>query len=499
MTQLYTYLQCVELFWSRHPALYYGLFLYLGCLAALSWHPAIFIPISLLMLCNRDVMRLILASSLFVLYYLYIESHVIYPPTWATNASGLAIIEICDIDSDIRYNRAYCKMKLNLLHFEADDQSFYAENIPCKLVWNQPANRPCLDKRYRVKAILSEHRGTWSLHVAKESPWIADKATGGLVEWRIKAKTFFKCLLAAHLPPTETRTFLEGVLIGEFHDKLLTDNLCRFSLQHITVVSGFHFSLIAAIFAALFGLFLPRNATQIASLLVTTAYLLFVGLSPSVLRAYIAVSMVLWARLLEEKSNGLNCLGLGLIICVCVDPTSVTTLSFQLSFLATFAILLLYPLCLQWLRSFFPQRRASALLKMAFADQVVFVCFAFFLASFALVLSVTIFMLPMSLYCFQQFPLMGIIYNCFFPFLVSLAVFILCLAILFVWFDPLCAMLFSLCGGVIESALTMVNYAPKWLDITLQASWITAVWLICYLCLISFLAIILSKRAKIVS
>jgi competence protein ComEC len=488
-----------DAFWSRNPALLYGLALYLGSVFALSGHSAIYIPLALLFLpllfCApmRLALRLALAFALAVLFGFYVSSSIIYPPVWA-HSSGSATIQITEITPEIRYNRAFYKMKVDLKSFEADDRSFYAQNFVARVTASKLP--PHLDHTYTLRGMLEEYEGSWTLKIEKDSPWIVADEPFSLVSWRFSAKQFCKRLLASYLPPGQGRSFLEGVLIGEFHDALLANNLRRFGLQHITVVSGFHFSLIAAILCAILRFLLPWKATLIACLILTTGYFFFIGATPSVLRAWISVVVFIMAKLLQKRSSGINSLGLGLIITIFYDPTWVLHLSFTLSFLATWAILLLLPMCLDGMRKIFPRRTGSMLLKMSFLDQVTFVLLSFFLSSWALVGAVTILMLPMSLYVFQQFPLMGILYNCFFPFLVSVSVCLLVLGLLFCWLKPLAELLFWAASLLTDTALTFVNEAPGFLDVNVRLSCLSLEWLVLYLSLVSFVGIILDSAVR---
>lgn len=485
-------------FWNRSPALFYALFLYLGAVAAFSWHVGVLVPMLFLAIFHSTVQkwRLLLGLLGFVLFWLYSASHVVYPPAWGDSRVGTAIFEITDMVHEMRYGRAYCKYKVCVHSFDAEDKSFIAKNIPCKLVWNHPATRPKADSLYRAQATLYEHNGNWTLKLGRDPYLQKVGRTYSLVEWRLQAKNAVKRLLASYLAPTETRDFLEGVLIGEFHDAHLACSLGRFGLQHITVVSGFHFSLIAIILAAFLRLIFPWKYTNICLVLGVTSYLFFIGPSPSVLRAWMAVSVLFTGKIFERASNGMNALGLGLIVVLCWDPASVLQLGFTLSFLATFAILLFYPQVEGALRACFPKRSASDILKMPFSEQLFFVLLTFFISSLALVASVSILMLPMSLYCFQQFPVLGIVYNCFFPFLVSVAVFIVCLAFLFSWIPPFAAFFFTVGAFLLDIALTLVIHAPTWCDITLRVESMCGLWLVLYLCLMCAMGIILYDRDK---
>lgn len=486
-------------FWSRYPALLYGLALYIGAVSALAFHPALLIPIILLVIplafhgTKRLLLRLGLALLMASLFSLYVANSCVFPPVWA-RSKGCATIQIEECVPEMRYGKAYYKMKASLLLFEADDKSFYAKNIPCRII---SKTRPPLDRIYYVEGALVEANSLWTLKVLKTSAWQEEVLPFSLQEWRFKTRQMAKCLLAAYLPPGEVRAFLEGVLLGEFHDVHLAANLRRFGLTHITVVSGFHFSLIAAILTAILRLFLPWRSTLIASLLLTTGYFFFIGPSPSVLRAWIAVSIFIMAKLLEKASRGLNTLGVCLMASMLYDPTWVQSLSFTLSFLATFAILLLMPLCKSIMSSIFPKRSGSDLLKMSFLDQVTFVLLSFFLSSWALISSVMILMLPVSLYFFGTFPLMGIIYNCFFPFIVSIAVLLLALGLIFAWIKPFAYPLFWLAEKITSQALTFVTDAPSSVDCHLALAHFPLEWLVAYLSMVSFLGIIFCSRRKL--
>ncbi len=477
-------------FWDSCPVLYYSLFILFGALWALTESPLFLVPAGPLLL--HSSLRLPLALLGGILFWFFVVNYVRYPPSWVDSMHGKAKFEVVDWTHEMRYNKPYCKMKLLLHSFEGDNSSFYAQNIPCKLSWSHIATRPKAGVLYEADGDLCVHNGICSLKVAELKK---TKPLFSLVDLRHAAKREVKLVLAKYLKAGETRSFLEGVLIGEFHDAHLKDGLKRFGLQHITVVSGFHFSLIAVLFAAFFRMLLPWKWLQAALIFATTGYLLFIGPSPSVLRAWAACTILFLSKLLERDANGLNSLGAGLIFVLSYDPAAALDLGFQLSFLATFAILLFYPVIDKWLRGLFPNRSATEVLLMPFSEQLLFVLLRFFTASIALVVSVSVLMLPMSLYAFGEFPLLGIVYNVFFPFLVSIGIFIVACAFLFLWLEPVASFFFQIAAFFLESSLTFITHAPNGLDFTLRASWISASILIFYLTGVSLLGIVYKKKA----
>lgn len=465
-------------------------------LFALDGHIACLIPLlflSVTILKRRYALRLFLALLLGLVSCAYVSSHVQYPPSYADGKRGKAFCKITNIVPSFRYGKPFLKLELAISSFEADDHSFTASHFPATWYCHDIARRPSADFWYSVEGVLREKEGGWSFKPLPQAAWLEEGASYSLAEWRFRAKASFKALLARFLPPNEARGFLEGVLMGEFHDRELASSLRRFGLQHILAVSGFHFSLLATIVAMLLRLVLSWKATIYVLIASMTFYLLFVGLSPSVLRAWCSISLVLIAKLYSAKSNGLNALGIGLLFVLIVEPTWATSLSFQLSFLATLAILLFYPLALRGMRLLFPPHSGSDVFRFSFSDQLVIVLISFLTASLALVLSVSLFMLPMSLFAFQSFPLMGILYNCFFPFFISCSVFVVCIASLFSWCPPIASLLFTIAQFVTETSLTLVTHAPSWLDITICRGTLSSSSLVFYLCLLFFVGMLFSK------
>jgi len=305
----------------------------------------------------------------------------------------------------------------------------------------------------------------------------------------LQAKLKVKTFLRGHLPPTEARTFLEGLFIGQFHDPILADNLRRFGLSHIMVVSGFHFSLIATFGACLLRVFSSWKGRILALAVATTCYLLFIGVTASVMRAWVSVFIVLLGALFERKANGLNSLGLGLIALLVYEPTLCLSLGFQLSFLATAAILFFYPLCDQLLQRPFQTRSASCVLEMPALEQITYLLMIFFRKAWALGIAVNIVMVPMGFYVFGTFPLMSLLYNSFFPFLTAICLFLLCLSCLFFWVPVVADGLFWLCHFVTESMLTTVSYMPRSLDVMVTTSEVSHMAIVLYLSLALFFAV----------
>jgi competence protein ComEC len=119
------------------------------------------------------------------------------------------------------------------------------------------------------------------------------------------------------------------------------DAFRRAGLSHITAVSGWNLSLIAVAAGALLR---GRAMTSVRVLLVLLlsiwAYATLVGLEPSVMRAATMTTLVLLARARGRPGDGLTALLLSAAAIVGLSPSVLSEISFQLSFTATLALVL---------------------------------------------------------------------------------------------------------------------------------------------------------------
>ncbi len=136
--------------------------------------------------------------------------------------------------------------------------------------------------------------------------------------------------------------FLKALLIGDksgFSNALKT-NLMKSSLSHVAVVSGLHLSILIS-FAGVFAAFLKRHKVlYVAVMLILLG--LFVGIigqHPSVLRAVVMATYCLIAVFLNKRYDAFTALTFSAVLLVVINPFYVQSVSFQLSYAATFAII----------------------------------------------------------------------------------------------------------------------------------------------------------------
>ncbi|MCY3711700.1 MAG: DNA internalization-related competence protein ComEC/Rec2 [Gemmatimonadetes bacterium] len=144
----------------------------------------------------------------------------------------------------------------------------------------------------------------------------------------------------------DSAALLKGILLGERRQlpEDLLDTFRTIGLAHILAVSGLHVGLITlVIYTLLSVLRLPRNIVVAGTLGVLVLYAFITNLTPSVIRATIMAALFLAGRQLDRQTDTVNILAVAAIAILLIWPSALFDLSFQLSFLATYAIITGYP------------------------------------------------------------------------------------------------------------------------------------------------------------
>jgi competence protein ComEC len=132
----------------------------------------------------------------------------------------------------------------------------------------------------------------------------------------------------------------------------------------------------------------------------------------------------------------MNALGTSLIITLLFNPLNFTNIGFQLSFLCSFAILLIYPLIegfstkLIKKRSLLEKKDLNAISKIA--EKLI----NYLRQCFCLTLSINILILPVVLYHFHKFALISFLYNLFIPFLIGICMILTIIGLIFYFLTP---------------------------------------------------------------
>jgi|GEM_PF-1096707 len=144
--------------------------------------------------------------------------------------------------------------------------------------------------------------------------------------------------------PEPEAALLKGMLLGikvGLPDSF-ADDLRRTGTLHVVVASGFNISLLAK-FLTKISRFLGRTLSLMVTITGLLLYTLLTGAEPPVMRSFLMGVLVCYGDYLGRPSSLLRLLLVAAVVMVMVNPLLVEDLSFQLSFLATLALLTIAP------------------------------------------------------------------------------------------------------------------------------------------------------------
>lgn len=196
----------------------------------------------------------------------------------------------------------------------------------------------------------------------------------------------------------EAFSICTALLVG-YDDEISGDVMQSFSHSgtlHVLSVSGMHTGILYIVLIFIFDLFdKHQRYKKTRCLMVIVALLFFVaitGFSPSVLRAALMLTLVLIGKTVNRSGNSYNTLLFSAFLLLLYNPFLLCDVGFQLSYLAVFGIMYLYPL----LSRRWPVE--NRILKFLWDLSLMSV-------------AATLFTLPVTLYYFHQFPLWFIASN----------------------------------------------------------------------------------------
>lgn len=197
------------------------------------------------------------------------------------------------------------------------------------------------------------------------------------------------------LLPEPQASLLNGILFGiktsmprNFYNALIATGVL-----HIIALSGVNISILTTLTAKI-TLFMGRKASSVVTISLIVLFVLFVGPSPSIVRAAMMGSLSLLAVYFGRRDWGLLSLFLVCGIMLLFDFSLIKNLSFQLSFAATFGIIL-------------ANRKVKRQFQKGLLDKAKY----WLKQNFKLTLSAQAFTLPIILINFHRLSLIGPVVN----------------------------------------------------------------------------------------
>ena len=195
--------------------------------------------------------------------------------------------------------------------------------------------------------------------------------------------------------------FLRALLLGDkkYLDEEDASNLSEVGLSHVMAVSGLHCCFLASLIGALVGE--RRRKLRCAVTIPFIFFYAFVtGLTPSILRACIMISMGMLAPLLGRDNDPPTSISFALLLILLKNPFAIASISLQLSFSAVAGIVFLTPRLTKYARGKHRLVRAGLL-------------------SFSTTLGAMVFSTPLACYYFGTLSIVSLLSNLLCLWLVS--------------------------------------------------------------------------------
>ncbi|MCX6989068.1 MAG: ComEC/Rec2 family competence protein [Chlamydiae bacterium] len=457
--------------WIKSPALIVGLHLLIGICFSLhfDWRYACFSAgLILPLLCHpkhKLLEQALLLAATFALGVLWGSTsiHQHQATTTPTTGSALFSIHNVQLQNSLFYSSYLYKGELTYFQSEEGQEMYH---IPCQIYPPKGCERPLANCSYFIQGNL-EISDKGLARLQSEDPWQKIAHSFSYAEMRFQAKQAFHSFIFAKIKDRNAAHFLYSLCTGELENKIMAKEFGKLGLQHILAVSGFHFSLIAVFCSFILNRLMARKAAMIGLIVCLSLYFFFLGASPSVFRAWIAITVWSIGQLIGRKSNGLNTLGVCLIIELLYNAQSIFHIGFQFSFLCTAALLILTPMTLDWMALILPKRTPEQLSYFPLPDRISYLACCFLRTSSAVTLSVHIASIPLCFYHFQSFPVLSLLYNLFFPFCTGISLFLLLSALVMgLLFPFLAGLIHSLNTVLTTYLLGVTEHIPRFLDYT---------------------------------
>lgn len=213
-------------------------------------------------------------------------------------------------------------------------------------------------------------------------------------ELRKKLKTSF----SIHQFTPKTRAILEALLLGNRSDmdKETMNNYAKAGVIHILAISGLHIGILFVILSSLLNPLDKKKYGSIFKLVIIITFLWFfaiiTGFSASVARAVTLFTFISIGKYFNQQQDIYNGVAVSALILLMIQPNFIFDIGFQLSYAAVLSILLFQPF---YERFYFSKNKIA----VYFVDIV--------LVSLAAQIGV----LPLSLYYFNQLPLLFLFAN----------------------------------------------------------------------------------------
>ncbi len=373
---------------------------------------------------------------------------------------GSCYFHISSAKKYLRYGRSSIIYTGQVSNFQNDQLALKPFESRLLLKHQKPLK---LDKKYKLEQIFLEKK---SQHMAciktnKESLLIPiGPLSLPIAKFRYQLQRKVSQILAKNIHDKKVRNLLKALSLGYSDNQMIAFEFSRLGLQHLLAISGFHFALLSLTISLALKKLFSIKTTCLILIFFMTCYLLYIGNSASIKRAYIAILIHLTGHFLSLKPRALNSLCLSCLILLIINPLELRSLGFQLSYAATFGILTLFKptfdLCNQWIRT----RQFDEALSFSAIEKLIYIFLMVIKSSCAINLAVSVTTVPIILGQIGLFPPFSLLYNMIIPVGVSLSMTLLIISFSLSFVPVLAKIIFWTNEIITKSYLILISNPP---------------------------------------
>lgn len=250
-----------------------------------------------------------------------------------------------------------------------------------------------------------------------------------------------------HYFDQKTQGVINALLFGQ---RILLDpdtiqSYSNAGVIHILAISGLHVGIIYLILGLFFKPLNRIKNGKIINLTLVIGILWFFaflsGLSPSVTRAVLMFSILAVGKHFNQQTKTINTIAVSALLLLCYNPNYVFDVGFQLSYTAVISIVLLNP--------YFNYFRFSKNKIINYSTDIILVS-----------LAAQIGVLPLSIYYFNQFPVLFLAANII---VIPLTTIILFLGMITLFFNFISNTIASFFGIALSKVIELMNQYISWI------------------------------------
>ena len=233
-----------------------------------------------------------------------------------------------------------------------------------------------------------------------------------------------------------------GYLTGQkrYMSDVFNESLRRAGLSHIVVASGFHLAIVVS-FARKYFSKISRFACLLGAILLVFIFVSVAGLGASMLRAAVLTLFSLLAWYFGRKFHPMRAILYVASLSLFVNPGYITDLAWQLSFASYLGIIFIAPLFLDY---FYGNDTPGFIMNTCLQP-----------------ISAQLLCLPISIYNFGAFSVVGLISNILIPPSIPIAMLLSLLCVFFSWMPLVSDILAFLTKSLLELHVHTIDFLSK--------------------------------------